>query len=131
MELNIASVEIEPKRHTFGHVARRLGEDRPASRYEEAMYDAQPTEHFHYRPQWEPEFEIYDKNRTEIKMNDWYDLLDPRKFHYMSYVSTRAAQNAANEQSFDFVDKRGLVNFIKKENLEKVFNYSTFAHRFH
>ena len=125
MELNIASVEIEPKRHTFGHVARRLGEDRPASRYEEAMYDAQPTEHFHYRPQWEPEFEIYDKNRTEIKMNDWYDLLDPRKFHYMSYVSTRAAQNAANEQSFDFVDKRGLVNFIKKENLEKVFNYLT------
>ena len=56
MELNIASVEIEPKRHTFGHVARRLGEDRPASRYEEAMYDAQPTENFHYRPQWEPEF---------------------------------------------------------------------------
>ena len=125
MELNIASVEIEPKRHTFGHIAQRLGEDRPASRYEEAMYDAQPTENFHYRPQWEPEFEIYDKNRTKIKMNDWYDLLDPRKFHYMSYVSTRAAQNAANEQSFDFVDKRGLVNFIKKENLEKVFNYLT------
>jgi hypothetical protein len=37
MELNIASVEIEPKRHTFGHVAERLGEDRPASRYEDAM----------------------------------------------------------------------------------------------
>ena len=37
MELNIASVEIEPKRHTFGNVARRLGEDRPASRYEEAI----------------------------------------------------------------------------------------------
>lgn len=125
MELNIASVEIEPKRHTFGHVAKRLGEDRPASRYEEAMYDAQPTENFHYRPQWEPEFEIYDKNRTKIKMNDWYDLLDPRKFHYMSYVSTRAIQNSANEQSFDFIEKRGLVNFIKKENLEKAFNFLT------
>ncbi len=125
MELNIASVEIEPKRHTFGHVARRLGEDRPASRYEEAVYDAQPTENFHYRPQWEPEFEIYDKARTKIKMNDWYDLLDPRKFHYMSYVSTRASQNAANLQSFDFIDKRALVNFIKKENLEKVFDFLT------
>ena len=125
MELNIASVEIEPKRHTFNHVAKRLGEDRPASRYEEAMYDAQPTENFHYRPQWEPEFEIYDKNRTEIKMNDWYDLLDPRKFHYMSYVSTRATQNAANDQSFEFIDKRGLVNFIKKDNLEKVFDFLT------
>ena len=125
MELKIASVEIEPKRHTFGNVARRLGEDRPASRYEEAMYDAQPTENFHYRPQWEPEFEIYDKKRTKIKMNDWYDLLDPRKFHYMSYVSTRANQNAANEQSFDFIDKRGLVDFIKKENLQKVFDFLT------
>ena len=125
MELNIASVEIEPKRHTFGNVARRLGEDRPASRYEEAMYDAQPTENFHYRPQWEPEFEIYDKARTKIKMNDWYDLLDPRKFHYMTYVSTRASQNAANLQSFDFVDKRSLVNFIKKENLEKTFEFLT------
>ena len=125
MELNIASVEIEPKRHTFGHVARRLGEDRPASRYEEAMYDAQPTENFHYRPQWEPEFEIYDKNRTKIKMSDWYDLLDPRKFHYMSYVSTRATQNAANIQSFDFIEKRSLVNFIKKENLQKAFDFLT------
>lgn len=125
MELNIASVEIEPKRHTFGHIARRFGEDRPASRYEEAMYDAQPTENFHYRPQWEPEFEIYDKNRTKIKMNDWYDLLDPRKFHYMSYVSTRASQNAANEQSFEFVEKRGLVNFIKKDTLKKVYDFLT------
>ena len=125
MELNIASVEIEPKRHTFGNVARRLGEDRPASRYEESMYDAQPTENFHYRPQWEPEFEIYDKNRTKIKMNDWYDLLDPRKFHYMTYVSARATQNAANLQSFDFIEKRSLVNFIKKENLQKVYDFLT------
>jgi len=125
MELNIASVEIEPKRHTFGRIARRFGEDRPASRYEEAMYDVQPTENFHYRPQWEPEFEIYDKARTKIKMNDWYDLLDPRKFHYMSYVSTRASQNAANEQSFEFVEKRGLVNFIKKENLQKAYDFLT------
>ncbi len=125
MELNIASIEIEPKRHTYKHVAKRLGEDRPASRYEEAVLDAQPTENFHYRPQWEPEFEIYDKNRTKIKMNDWYDLLDPRKFHYMSYVSTRASQNAANEQSFEFIEKRGLVNFIKKDNLQKVYDYLT------
>ncbi|KAB7884587.1 phenol hydroxylase [Poseidonibacter ostreae] len=125
MELNIASVEIEPKRHTFGNVARRLGEDRPASRYEESMYDAQPTENFHYRPQWEPEFEIYDKARTKIKMNDWYDLLDPRKFHYMTYVSTRASQNAANLQSFDFIEKRSLVNFIKQENLQKAFDFLT------
>lgn len=125
MELNIANIEIEPKRHTFGHIAERFGEDRPASRYEEAMYDAQPTENFHYRPQWEPEFEIYDKNRTQIKMNDWYDLLDPRKFHYMSYVSTRASQNSANDQNFDFIEKRELAKFIKAENIQKAFECLT------
>ncbi|RBQ27454.1 phenol hydroxylase [Arcobacter sp. CECT 9188] len=125
MDLNIASIEIEPKRYTYKHVAKRLGEDRPASRYEEAVYDAQPTENFHYRPQWEPEFEIYDKGRTKIIMNDWYDLVDPRKFHYMTYVSTRASQNSASEQSFEFIEKRGLVTFIKDENLKKVYEFLT------
>ena len=123
MELNIASVEIEPKRHTFGHVARRLGEDRPASRYEEAMYDAQPTENFHYRPMYEPEFEIYDKNRTKIKMNDWYDLLDPRKFHYMTYVSARSKENSANQQSFDFIDNNGLIYRYSTEMKEEIYKY--------
>ena len=123
MELNIASVEIEPKRHTFGHIARRFGEDRPASRYEEAMYDAQETENFHYRPMYEPEFEIYDKNRTKIKMNDWYDLLDPRKFHYMTYVSARSKENSANQQSFDFIDNNGLIYRYSTEMKEEIYKY--------
>jgi phenol hydroxylase P1 protein len=123
MELNIANVEIEPKRHTFGHIARRFGEDRPASRYEEAVYDGQATENFHYKPLWEPEFEMYDVNRTIIKMDDWYKLLDPRKFHYMTYVSTRAKENAASQQSFDFVEKNALANKIDKETKEKIYKY--------
>ena len=123
MELNIASVEIEPKRHTFGHIARRLGEDRPASRYEEGIYDAQETENFHYRPMYEPEFEIYDKNRTKIKMNDWYDLLDPRKFHYMTYVSARSKENSANQQSFDFIDNNGLIYRYSTEMKEEIYKY--------
>ena len=123
MELNIASVEIEPKRHTFGHIARRFGEDRPASRYEEGIYDAQETENFHYRPMYEPEFEIYDKNRTKIKMNDWYDLLDPRKFHYMTYVSARSKENSANQQSFDFIDNNGLIYRYSTEMKEEIYKY--------
>lgn len=123
MELNIASVEIEPKRHTFGHIARRFGEDRPASRYEEGIYDAQETENFHYRPMYEPDFEIYDKNRTKIKMNDWYDLLDPRKFHYMTYVSARSKENSANQQSFDFIENNGLVYRYTPELKEEIYNY--------
>ena len=123
MELNIASEEIEPKRHTFGHIARRFGEDRPASRYEEGIYDAQETENFHYRPMYEPEFEIYDKNRTKIKMNDWYDLLDPRKFHYMTYVSARSKENSANQQSFDFIDNNGLIYRYSTEMKEEIYKY--------
>ena len=48
MSLEIKSVEIKPKRETFGHVARRIGEGKTASRYEEATYDLQPTANFHY-----------------------------------------------------------------------------------
>lgn len=125
MNLDIASIEIEPKRHTYGHIAERFGEDRPASRYEEAMYDAQPTENFHYRPQWEPEFEIYDVKRTAIVMSDWYKLLDPRKFHYMTYVSTRATQNAANIQSFDFLEKRGILDRMSESSKNKAYDYLT------
>ncbi len=125
MELNIASVEIEPKRHTFGHIARRFGEDRPASRYEEAVYDGQATDNFHYRPLWEPEFEIYDVKRTKIVMSDWYKLLDPRKYHYMTYVSTRSKQNSANQQSFDFTENSGLINKMSLATKEKIYKYIT------
>ncbi len=125
MKLDIASIEIEPKRHTFGHIAERFGEDRPASRYEEAVYDAQPTENFHYRPQWEPEFEIYDVKRTAIVMSDWYKLLDPRKFHYMTYVSTRAKQNDANTQTFNFLEKRGMLSRISDDVKNKIYEYMT------
>jgi len=125
VKLDIASIEIEPKRHTYGHIADRFGEDRPASRYEEAVYDGQATENFHYRPQWEPEFEIYDVKRTAIVMSDWYKLLDPRKFHYMTYVSTRAKQNNANAQNFEFLEKRGMLTRMSDDVKSKIFNYLT------
>ena len=72
---------------------------------------------------YEPEFEIYDKNRTKIKMNDWYDLLDPRKFHYMTYVSARSKENSANQQSFDFIDNNGLIYRYSTEMKEEIYKY--------
>ena len=58
-------------RHTFSHVARFLGGDKPASRYQEATIGLQPEVNFHYRPLWQPEFELYDKRRTTVVMKDW------------------------------------------------------------
>ena len=33
MQMDLRTVSITPLRHTFGHLARRMGADKPASRY--------------------------------------------------------------------------------------------------
>ena len=54
---------VEPKRHTFSHLIERFG-DKPASRYQEASFDIQPTENFHYRPTWDQTHALYDPDYT-------------------------------------------------------------------
>ncbi|PLY05203.1 MAG: phenol hydroxylase [Arcobacter sp.] len=119
MTLDIKSVDIKPKRETFGHVARRIGEGKSATRYEEATYDLQSTTNFHYRPTYNPKYELYDTEKTAIKMEDWYKFLDPRQYYYSNYVMTRAKQQDVAEQNFVFIEKRGLLdsmpNDIKKQ----------------
>lgn len=112
MSIDIKSVNIKPKRETFGHVARRIGEGKMASRYEEATYDLQPTANFHYRPLSNPNYELYDVRKTALKMEDWYKFLDPRQFHYASYVSTRAKQQEVADQNFIFVEKRNMLDVM-------------------
>ena len=80
MSVEIKTASIEPLRQTFDHVAARIGEGKPASRYQEAVFDIQPKINFHYRPTWEPEYELYDVRRTAIKMEDFDQLLDPRQY---------------------------------------------------
>lgn len=46
MTVQIKTMDYEPKRQTFGHVARRIGEGKPATRYQEATLDVQATENF-------------------------------------------------------------------------------------
>ena len=82
MSVEIKTAAVEPVRQTFSHVARRLGSDKPASRYQEATFDLQSDCNFHYRPLWDPERELYDKRRTAIVMKDWYAFKDPRQFYY-------------------------------------------------
>lgn len=123
MTIDLKTLKVEPRRQTFGHIARRFGEDRSASRYEEGMLDVQPTTHFHYRPYWEPDLELYDPRRTAIVMEDWYALRDPRQFYYAAYNISRAGMRAAAEHNFDFVEKRGMLSQLTPEWREKVESY--------
>lgn len=120
MSVEIKTTSIEPLRHTFANVARRLGADKPASRYLEAMFDLQPTEHFHYRPQWDAKHELFDARRTAIEMEDWYDFRDPRQFYYGTWTLTRAKQQDVAERNFAFVEKRALVETIEPAERERI-----------
>lgn len=112
MSVEIKTLKIEPRRQTFGHIARRYGADRPASRYDEATLDVQATANFHYKPLWGADHWHIDPRRTAITMEDWYALRDPRQFYYASYNIARAGQYQATERNFDFVEKRGLHGTI-------------------
>ena len=123
MTLDIKSVECKPIRQTYGHVERRIGEGKAATRYEEATYDLQPTVNFHYKPTYNSKYELYDKNKTAIKMNDWYDLLDPRQFYYSSYVMTRAKQQEVAEQNYVFIEKRNILDSMPEQIKEQVLKH--------
>lgn len=111
MHVEIKTADIKPLRNTFTHLAARFG-DKPASRYQEATYDIQEVENFHYRPLWQPDREIFDARRTAVAMSDWYALKDPRQFYYMSYTTTRARQHEIAEGQFAYFDKRGLIGTL-------------------
>ncbi|MGB0747537.1 MAG: aromatic/alkene monooxygenase hydroxylase subunit beta [Magnetospiraceae bacterium] len=123
MSVELKTLNVKPRRQTFGHIARRFGEDRPASRYEEGMLDLQPTDNFHYRPLWEPEYETYDARRTAIKMADWYDLRDPRQYYYAAYNIARNVMRQAADHNFAFVEKRDMLDNVTPEWREKVEQY--------
>lgn len=123
MTIEIRTRAVEPKRETFGHLARRFGRDRPATRYEEGTFDVQATDNFHYRPTWKPEFELYDPARTAIRMADWYALRDPRQYYYGNYNMARAAMSQAADRSLEFVEKRGLLDALTPECRSAVEDY--------
>jgi phenol hydroxylase P1 protein len=110
MSIEISAKTITPIRLTYGNLKERFGDKRPASRYQEASYDIQPTANFHYRPLWDKNHEIYDTSRTAIVMEDWYSFADPRQFYYGTYTITRAKQQEVAEHNYAFVDKRDLLD---------------------
>lgn len=112
MHIDLRTVSIKPLRHTFTHVAKRIGGDKPASRYQEGTFDLQAVENFHYRPTWDPDHKIFDSSRTQVVMKDWYAFRDPRQFYYGTYTAARARQQETMESNFDFVEARGLADAI-------------------
>jgi phenol hydroxylase P1 protein len=120
MQIDIKTSGIQPIRQTFSHVARRLGADKPASRYQEATLELQPEVNFHYRPIWQPELEIYDKRRTAIQMADWYAFRDPRQYYYGAYTIARSRQQDTMERNLDFVSRRGLLSSLSQESKDAI-----------
>ncbi|MBN8442375.1 MAG: aromatic/alkene monooxygenase hydroxylase subunit beta [Thauera sp.] len=114
MSVEIKTANLDPVRNTFGNVARRIGGDKTASRYQEGSFDLQPVTNFHYRPLWDPERELYDKRRTAITMADWDALRDPRQFYYGSYVMHRSRLQDASEKNYELVEKHGLLKRLPK-----------------
>ncbi len=120
MTVEIKTLDFEPKRHTFGHVARRIGGDKPATRYQEATLDAQATENFHYKPLYEPQFWHYDTAKTKVVMDDWYKPLDPRQYYYATYNIARANMNQAVERNFTFVEDKNLLGKVSEDLKQKL-----------
>lgn len=112
MSINIATKELKPIRKNYAYITRRLGDKKPATRYQEAVYDIQPTTNFHYPPSWEPDKKLFDESRTAIVMNDWYSFTDPRQYYYTAYVSARAKQQESMEKTFEMMDKRDLLSTV-------------------
>lgn len=121
MQIDLKTVNIEPKRKAFDHLVRRFG-DKPASRYQEASYDIQACENLHYRPTWAPDQELYDPTLSKIRMGDWHDLKDPRQYYYNTYVLARARQQEATEAAFTLVESRGLHLTVPAEMRQTLLN---------
>ncbi len=113
--IDLQAQEIQPLRQTYAHVAQQIGSDKPASRYQEAVFGAQTEANFHYRPTWDPQHELYDPSRTRVKMRNWYALTDPRQFYYATWTMARARQQEAVEASYQFVESRGLIAKLPPE----------------
>jgi phenol hydroxylase P1 protein len=109
MSYELRTNVIEPERNTFDYLEERFG-DRPATRYQEASFNVQPMEHFHYRPTWDPDHEIYDPDYTALKLTDPYSYTDPRQYYYTPYVAHAAERYESFAQTLKYIEDRRLLD---------------------
>lgn len=100
---------VDPYRNTFSYLAERFG-DRPATRYQEASYNIQPTENFHYRPTWDAEREIYDTRYSALRLTDSYAYTDPRQFYYTPFVAGASERYESFGQTLKYIEDRRLLD---------------------
>jgi phenol hydroxylase P1 protein len=122
MSVEIKTNSVSTIRNTYSHIKRRFG-DKPATRYQEASYDIEATENFHYKPLWDPQRSLNDASRTSIKMEDWYQISDPRQFYYGAYVGNRAKMQESAETSYKFCEKRDLISSLEESIQLKILKY--------
>jgi phenol hydroxylase P1 protein len=100
---------VEPVRNTFSYLVERFG-DRPATRYQEASFNVQPKENFHYRPTWDPDHELYDPDFSVLKLTDPYGYTDPRQYYYTPYVANAADRYESFAQTLKYIEDRRLLD---------------------
>lgn len=119
MSIDLKTREIKPLRHTYTHVAKLIGGDKPATRYQETL-GTQPVINFHYRPTWDPEHDLFDRTRSKIHVDEWDDLRDPRQFYYATWTMARARQFEAVESNFALVENHGMLAALPEKIREEV-----------
>lgn len=109
MGFELRTKVVDPKRNTFTNLVERFG-DKPASRYQEASFNIQPMENFHYRPTWDPAHELYDPDFSALKLTDPYSYTDPRQYYYTPYVANAAERYESFAQTLKYIEERRLLD---------------------
>lgn len=109
MAYDLKTLSVEPRRHSYKKVTERFG-DKPATRYQEATFEFQQTENFHYRPLWDPHHEIYDEDYSVLKLTDSYAYSDPRQYYYNTYVAARSDFYEGFGKDLKYIEERDLFS---------------------
>ncbi|MEL0082966.1 MAG: phenol hydroxylase [Gammaproteobacteria bacterium] len=120
MSIEIRTTNTEPLRQSYAHIQRFQGKDKAASRYLEGSLGLQMETNFHYRPIWAPEYEIFDKRRTAIQVQEWDRYKDPRQMYYATYTIARARQAETVERNFDFIEQQQLLESLDQNTIDKI-----------
>lgn len=113
-EFKTGSELIKPIRNTYKYMSG-LKVKRPTT-YDEATYNLEPKENFHYRPIWNPDIKIFDESLTKVKCEDWEQFRDPAKFYYATYCYNRAEYQSRIKGQFEASDRYGWF-----ENMDPAF----------